>query len=316
MNGDVKREWFEKDYYGVLGVSKTASEKEITKAYRKLARKFHPDANPDDTAAEERFKEISAAYEVVGDEDRRKQYDQVRQMGPMGGGFSGAGGPGGFGGDSFNFEGMDLGDLLGSMMGGGGGGGFRGQPRQRKGQDQEANITIAFDEAINGTTTTISLTAPSGQKTMKVRIPAGVKQGQRIRLRSKGGAGQPPGDLYVVVSVGAHAIYGRKGKHLTLDVPVTFAEATLGADISVPTYSGEHVTVRIPPGTQHGRTLRVRGAGGGNSTEDSSKDVADLLVTVQVAVPASLTSKQQAALEAFAELDVESPRAHLDRVIT
>jgi len=316
MNGDVKREWFEKDYYAALGVSKTATEKEITKAYRKLARKYHPDTNPGDTAAEERFKEISAAYDVVGDEDRRKQYDQVRQMGPMGGAFSGGGG--GFpGGGNFNFEGfdgMDLSDLLGSMMGGAGGGGFRGQPRQRqprqqKGQDQEANLAIGFDEAVRGTTTAITLTTQQGQRTMKVRIPAGVTEGQRIRLRGKGGPGQPPGDLYVVVSVGNHPLYGRKGKHLTLDVPVTFAEATLGADISVPTYSGERVTVRIPPGTQHGRTLRVRGGGAG-----SDDNPGDLLVVVQVAVPAALTKKQQEALQAFADLDGESPRSHLDRV--
>lgn len=307
MNGDVKREWFDKDYYAVLGVSKTATEKEITKAYRKLARKYHPDANPDDDAAEERFKEISTAYDVVGDEDRRKQYDQVRQMGPMGGAFSG-GGNGGFGSSSFGgfegFEGMDISDLLGSMMGGG-----RGQPRQRKGQDQEAKITISFDEAVRGTTTSLTLTSASGQRPLKVRIPAGVKQGQRIRLRGKGGPGQPPGDLYVIVTVGAHPLFGRKGKHLTLEVPVTFAEATLGADISVPKYGGDRVTVRIPPGTQHGRTLRVRDAGAGGTD-----DPGDLLVTVRVAVPSSLSPKQQKALEAFADLDAESPRAHLDRV--
>lgn len=307
MNGDVKREWFEKDYYAALGVSKTATEKEITKAYRKLARKFHPDTNPGDSAAEERFKEVSAAYEVVGDTDRRKQYDQARQMGPMGGAFSGGGGAGGFGGSGFGFEGMDLGDLLGSMMGGGGAG--RGQPRQRKGQDQEANIAISFDEAVLGTTTPITLNGSRGQETFKVRIPAGVKEGQRIRMRGKGGPGQPPGDLYVVVSVGTHPIYGRKGKSLTLDVPVTIAEASLGADISVPTYNGGRVKVRIPAGTQHGRTLRVRGAGAGNPETPG-----DLLVTVQVAIPASLTKKQKDALQVFADLDGESPRAHLDAV--
>lgn len=307
MNGDVKREWFEKDYYAALGVSKTATEKEITKAYRKLARKYHPDTNPGDDAAEERFKEVSSAYEVVGDEDRRKHYDQARQMGPMGGAFSGGGGPGGFSGSGFGFEGMDLGDLLGSMMGGGGAG--RGQPRQRKGRDQEANISISFDEAVRGTTTPISLSSSQGQQTFKVRIPAGVKEGQRIRMRGKGGPGQPPGDLYVVVSVGTHPIYGRKGKSLTLDVPVTIAEAALGADISVPTYTGGRVTVRIPAGTQHGRTLRVRGAGAGDP-----ETAGDLLVTVQVAIPASLTKKQKEALQAFADLDVESPRTHLDAV--
>jgi molecular chaperone DnaJ len=141
---------------------------------------------------------------------------------------------------------------------------------------------------------------------MKVRIPAGVEQGQRILLRGKGGPGDPPGDLYVVVTVGSHPIFGRTGNKLTLDLPVTFAEAALGAEVRVPTYDGDTVTVRIPSGTQHGRTLRVRGAG---APGDSG--AGDLLVTVRVAVPTKLTKKQQEALEAFAALSDESPRRHL-----
>lgn len=314
MSGEIKREWLEADYYGVLGVAKDAPQADITKAYRKLAREFHPDKNPGDTAAEERFKEITAAYDVIGDEKTRAEYDQVRRLGPMAGGFGGgAGGPGGF---DFNMSDVgDLGDILGSMFGGGGpgGGGFfgagnpRGQ-RQMRGRDQEARLRISFDEAVRGTTTTLSLSDQAGQRSMKVRIPAGVTSGQRIRLRGKGGPGTPPGDLYVIVEVDDHHLYGRDGKRLTLEVPITFAEAALGADIDVPTYGGETVTVRIPAGTQHGRTLRVRGAGAPLGDGDKT---GDLLVTVSLAVPRNLSNKEQAALEAFAELSDESPRRHL-----
>ena len=303
MSGEIKREWFENDYYAVLGVAESATNEEITKAYRKLARKYHPDANPGDASAEERFKEISAAYDVVGDESTRPDYDQARRMGPLGGGF---GGPGG-GGYEFNVEDLgDLSGLLGQMFGGGFGSQGPRQARQRPGRDQEARLVISFDEAVRGTTTSISLSDGSGNRSMKVRIPSGVVDGQRIRLRGKGGPGSPPGDLYVIVSVPEHPVFGRNGKRLTLDVPVTIDEAALGADVDVPTYGGDSVTVRIPPGTQHGRTLRVRGAGVPHDDGDG-----DLLVTVQVAIPKNLSKKQREALEAFAELSDESPRRHL-----
>lgn len=310
---EAKREWFENDYYAALGVSESASAAEITKAYRKLARKYHPDSNAGDPSAEERFKEISAAYDVVGDESRRAEYDKVRRLGPMAGGFGGPGG--GFGGPGggfdFNADGLgDLSGLLGSMFGGGGnfGGPQGGRPRQHTGRDQEARITISFDEAVQGTTTSLSLSAPTGRRTIKVRIPAGVEQHQRIRVRGKGGAGQPPGDLYVVVDVSDHPIYSRNGDRLTLDLPVTFPEAALGADIEVPAYNGDAVTVRIPAGTQADRTLRVRGAG---ALVDGV--AGDLFVKVRLAVPAKLSTKERKALEAFAELSDESPRGHLDR---
>lgn len=306
---DVKREWFEKDFYATLGVDKTATAKEITSAYRKLARQYHPDANPDDASAEERFKEISAAYDVLGDDDRRRQYDQTRRLGPMGGG----GNP--FGG--FQMDGADLGDLLGGLFnaagsgglfGGAGGRGPGATMRNRAGADQEAQLTLTFDEALEGITTEFEVAAPGhATRTMKMRIPSGVEDGQRIRLRGKGAPGSPPGDLIVTVSVGEHRHFARSGANLTLDLPVTFAEAALGADVKVPTHSGESVTLRIPAGTQSGRTFRVKGHGA-----TTTKKTGDLLVTVEVAVPAKLSPKQRTALQAFADLSDQSPRDHLE----
>jgi len=319
MSNDIKREWFDTDYYAVLGVAKDAAQADITKAYRKLARQYHPDANQGDEAAEERFKEISTAYEVIGDEEKRASYDRARQLGPLGG--AGFGSPGGRGGDgSFGFDGVDLGDLLGSVFGGataGGGGGLFGEQAggryariKRPGRDQEARLSISFDEAMRGTTTSISLTDNTGKRSIKVRIPAGVDSGQRIRLRGQGSPGDPPGDLYVIVDVGSHALFGRDGAKLTLDLPVTFTEAALGAEVRVPTYSGDSVTVRIPAGTQHGRTLRIRGAG--VIPDGSTSDPGDLLVVVHIAIPKNLSKKQTEVLQQYAELDTESPRKHLE----
>ena len=314
MENDIKREWFDTDYYAVLGVAKGATQPDVTKAYRTLARQNHPDTNPGDDAAEERFKEISTAYDVVGDEKKRASYDEARSMGPMGGS-SGGGGRARNGG--FGFEGVDLGDILGSVFGGGGaeaGGLFGDHPGgrhariKRAGRDQEARLSISFDEAMNGTTTSISLTDGVGKRTIKMRIPTSVESGQRIRLRGKGGPGQPAGDLYVIVDVGPHAIFGRRGTKLTLELPVTIAEAALGAEVRVPTYAGESVTVRIPAGTQHGRTLRVRGAG--VAVEDDK--LGDLIVTVSIVVPNNLSKQQSEALQAFADLDDDSLRAHFE----
>lgn len=308
---DAKREWFDTDYYAVLGVARDASEKDIQKAYRKLARELHPDANPGDARAEERFKEVTAAYDVIGSPETRSQYDQVRAMGV--GGRPGAnpfGGPGGF---SFDMRDVgDLGDLLGSMFGGGAGGapfGGRGGGA-RRGRDQEAELTLSFDEAVRGVTTAVTVSGGAdGPRSIKVRIPAGVADGQRIRLRGKGGPGRnggPAGDLFVVVGVSRHPLFGRDGANLTLDVPITFVEAALGADIDVPTLDGDTVRLRLPEGTQTGRTFRVRGRG-----IETTKGSGDLLVTVTVAVPQKLNRKQRSALEAFAAASDESPRAHL-----
>ena len=207
---EAQREWLEKDYYAVLGVSATASDKDIAKAYRKLARDLHPDRNPDDAAAEERFKEVAAAYDVVGDKDKRARYDEVRRLGPIGGGFAG-GAPGGGGAYTFNLGDMgDLGDILGGFFGQQGGGRTRGgagwQNVPRGGVDLEAELTLSFDDAVSGVTKEVLLSsdALAAGREVKVRIPPGVDDGQRIRLAGKGGAGQhggPPGDLFVTIHV-------------------------------------------------------------------------------------------------------------------
>lgn len=371
-----QREWFETDYYAVLGVPETATAKEITRAYRKLARKHHPDANPNDATAEDKFKEVSAAYDVLGDDAKRKEYDEVRKMGTMGG--FGPGGPGGAPGftapGGFTFEGGDggLGDLFGGLFGRGGRAGRPAGPR--KGDDLEAELHLSFIDAVHGITTTVHLTseapcrnchgtgakpgtaprvcptchgrgvldenqglfsfsqpcpqcagrgqvieepcpvchgsgAERRQREVKVRVPAGVRDGARIRVKGRGGPGRsggPPGDLYVVVRVAEHERFGRSGRNLTLTVPITFPEAALGADIKVPTLDGASVTLRVPPGTASGRTFRVKGRG-----VATAKGTGDLLVTVEVAVPRKLSAKERKALEAFAELQTESPRTEM-----
>jgi molecular chaperone DnaJ len=374
------KDFLEKDYYKVLGVAKTASAAEIKQSYRKLARKYHPDANKGDSKSEERFKEISEAYNVLSDEKRRKEYDEARTLfGADRFRVGTPGGPGGgFGfdlGDLFGTQGTGgrLGDLLGGMFGGRGGG---TQQRPRRGADVETEATLSFGDAVDGVTVPLRLTseAPcptchgtgaksgtvprvcpscegSGQasknlgsfgisepckecrgrglivddpcpscsgsgramstRTIQARIPAGVKDGQRIRLKGKGAPGErggPAGDLYVQVRVTPHPIFGRSGDNLTITVPVTFPEAVLGAEIKVPTHNGVPVTVRIPSGTPNGRTLRVRGRG----TRRSDGTNGDLLVTVEVAVPQNVDGKAAEALEQFQRaLGGGSPRDDL-----
>ena len=282
-----QREWFEKDYYAILGVPKDASSRDITKAYRGLARKYHPDTNPGDTAAEERFKEISVAYDVLGDDTKRAEYDEARRMGPMGGFGSGAGG--------FNFDvgGADLNDILSQMFGGAArNAGFGNGPR--RGQDMVTSITLSFNDAVFGTTTTVPGTDA------KVRIPAGVADGQRIRLKGKGrpGAnGGPSGDLFVECRVVPHALFGREGNNLLVRVPVSFAEAALGATVNVPTLEGADVTLRIKPGTQPGSRHRVRGQGIGAEGRRG-----DLIVTVDVVVPEKLSKDEERAVQELAKV--------------
>lgn len=383
-----QREWFEKDYYKVLGVDPSATEKDLTRAYRKLAKQFHPDANPGDVAAEERFKEVSAANEVLGDAEKRKEYDQVREMAASGmgpGGFGGGGYPGGGfgpGGQTINFDDVGLGDILGGLFGqgaSGGRGGRRGRRNQAQGPaagaDLEAELHLNFLDAVHGVTTSVHLTGEavcstchgSGAKAgttpdmcpscngtgevlvdqgpfsfsqvcpqcggrgaivkdkcrtckgrgvevrpreVKVRIPAGVQGGQRIKVAGRGAPGRfggPPGDLFVVVHVHHHDVFGRSGKaNLTVKVPITFAEAALGAQVKVPTL-GAPVTVKVKPGTPSGTTLKVPKRG----IAPAKGDPGDLLVTFVVEVPTDPTDEQKAAIEALAATMPDNPRVDL-----
>jgi molecular chaperone DnaJ len=382
------RDYVEKDYYAVLGVSKDASSADIKKAYRKLATSLHPDKNPGDAAAEERFKSVSEAYDVLADDARRREYDEARALfgagGMRGGGFPGGGFSGG-GGQGVPF---DLGDLLGRAGTAGGGfgdvfgglfGGRGGSPGRgpRRGADVETAVTLSFGDALRGATVPVRLTstgscptcrgsgaapgtAPkecgtchglgvttrnqggfafsepcrtcrgtgrivevpcgtcggeglaSSEKTLNVRVPQGVADGQRVRLSGRGAPGErggPSGDLLVTVHVTPHPVLSRRDDDLLITVPVTFAEAALGTKVTVPTLDGP-VTVKVPPGTSSGRTLRVRGRGVKKKT-----GAGDLLVTVDVAVPQRLTADAREALEKYAATTAgEDPRAHLQGV--
>lgn len=296
------QDWLQKDFYKVLGVAESASKADIKKAYRKLAQQFHPDSNKGDKAAEERFKQISEAHAVLGNDEKRKEYDEFRRL-ASGGGFGF--GPPGRGNVRINIE--DLfggrdgagGGLLDDLMGGGGFG-FRGRGR---GQDAETEVSLDFEDAIHGT----MLTLASGTR---VRIPAGVRDGARIKVR---GQGQPsprggePGDLYVHVRVSSHPVFqqGSNGD-LIVDVPLTFAEAALGANIEVPTLEGI-VTVKVPPGTPNGKTFRVKGRG----APRAKGGFGDLHARVSVEVPQKLSRKERDALEKFAEVHKASPRTAL-----
>jgi molecular chaperone DnaJ len=364
----AQREWLEKDYYKTLGVAKTATDKEVARAYRKLAKLYHPDANP---GSEERFKEISAAFDVVGDPAKRKEYDEVRALGEKGiagNPFAGTGAGGNAGGGFSSFHMDDLGDLLGNIFG-------RNNRRGRQspgtsavgaqaGPDVEAELHLAFADAVRGATTTVNVTsdvpcstcggsgsapgtapgvcsvcggrgvinenqgmfsfshpcvacggtglqvevpcpACSGRGTerrarqVKVRVPPGVEDNQRIRVKGRGGSGRnggPAGDLYVTVHITPHPLFSQKGKDLILKVPITFAEATLGATLAVPTLSGKPVTLKVPPGTRSGRSFRVPGEG-----VPTSGRPGDLLVTFEVDVPVKLSAEEKRAVEALAK---------------
>ena len=286
----AQREWFEKDYYKVLGVAESATDKDITRAYRKLAKEHHPDANP---GSEERFKEISAAYDVLGDAEKRKEYDEVRKMGPMAGGF---GQGGGFGTGVFNasdFEDFDFGDVFSSL--------FDQARRSRgplRGKDMEAVLHLTFREAVKGGTKELRL---SGGGPTKVRIPSGVEDGQRIRLKGHGAPGEvgaEAGDLYVVCRVDTDGRFARDGNNLLTATAVSFVDAVLGAVVTVPTLDAP-VTVKIPAGTQPGTKLRIKGRG---VPGHSHRPPGDLLVRVDVTIPKSLSEDQRVALSAFKDV--------------
>ncbi len=301
----VRKEWLETDYYAVLGVSKDAPQRDIKKAYRKLAQQYHPDTNAGDEAAEARFKEINEAYDVVGDAEARKEYDHVREMGYFVGGPGGGqqyvrvedlfGGPGGVGGAGSPFDLFSgLSDLFTQTT-----------RRARPGRDVTAELRLTFHDAISGVTKELRV---DGQ-TVKVKIPQGVGDGTKIRLRGKGAPGSeggPPGDLYVTVRVAEHPIFARSGSNLGVTVPITFTEAALGSEIDVPTLDGK-VRLKVPAGTPSGKTFRVTGRG-----VATSKGTGDLLVTVEVHVPTDLSDEQRTLLEKLRDNGPEdNPRSHL-----
>jgi len=375
-----------RDHYDVLGVKKTATQDEIKKAYRKLARKYHPDANPDDPKAEEKFKEVSSAYEVLSDAEKRKMYDLGPQM-PFGQGAPGGGaGGGGFRGfQGGQPMGGDFADLFGNLFGGGGfgGGGYstgtgrggrRQQQRAERGDDVTVAVRVSFEDSLKGVTTKISVpltvqcdtcsgsgaapgTAPvtcpqcqgrgvvaqsqgffalsqpcgrcrgTGQvienpckscngagltralKKFTVPLPAGVKDGTKIRLKGKGEPGLhggPAGDLYVIAQVDESPLFERRNADLIVQVPVTMVEAALGATIKVPTPEGGSVGLKVPAGTQDGKLLKIKGKG---APKLGGSGKGDLIARVNVLIPESLNGEQKDLLKKFAESYKKDPRA-------
>ncbi len=372
------------DYYKTLGVDKKATPEEIKKAYRKLARKYHPDRNPDDKDAEARFKEISQAHDVLGDPEKRKQYDTG--AGPFATGAGPGGGFGGFG--NFDFDASSMGDILSNLFGGSGGPGGAGsartqrqRQRAQRGADLEAQVSISFDQAVAGaqvplqvpmrtvcetchgtgakpgTSPTVcprcegrgietqgqgmfsisqpcSLCGGSGTiiedpcptchgsgavrtiKRLRVNIPAGVRDGGRIRLPGKGEPGLnggPPGDLYLIVHVSASPVFTRKGDNFEVEVPLSIPEALRGAEVQVPTLGGTK-TLRVPAGTKHGTVQRLRGEGPpkpGSAKGGSEPKRGDIRYRFVIDVPDKLDEEQQAAVDALSKVFNGDPRARL-----
>ncbi len=320
-----------KDYYEVLGIQKTASEKEIKQAFRKLARKYHPDVNPGDRGAENKFKEINEAHEVLSDPEKRRKYDQLganwKQYEPS----TRPGGGAGFGGFNVGFEGtgggfsdffktffgagMGVDDLFGQGAGlhgarrGGGPRGFGGAPPSAPGRDVTAGINITLEECHNGTVKRLSIERAGKTDVIEVRIPKGVKDGSKVRVAGKGepaGSGKSK-DLYLEVKMVPHALYQREGDDLSLDLPVTFAEAALGAEIEVPTLSGK-ARIKLPKGSQPGRRMRLKGKG---MPKLKGSGHGDLFARIMVVVPQELEKREKELVEELATLSNENPRANL-----
>jgi molecular chaperone DnaJ len=288
------KDLYEKDFYAILGVDKKAGADEIKKKYRSLARELHPDKTKGDDALEEKFKAVSEAYDILSDPKKRAEYDEARSLFERGG-FRGPMGGQGQGGDfSDLFGGGSPNDIFANLFGGGG---VRRGPR--KGQDLQTESTITFKESVFGTTLELKLSTDGGKpQTITARVPAGVNDGAKIRVKGKGAPGEAgPGDLFILLHVKPHPVFSRKAENILLTLPVTFVEATLGADIKVPTLDGEEVTVRIAPGTPNGRTLRVKGRG-----IKKGSITGDLLATIDVQVPQKIDSEASAALKKFAEV--------------
>jgi molecular chaperone DnaJ len=287
------KDLYEKDFYKILGIGKSATGDEIKKKYRSLARELHPDKTKGDAALEEKFKAVSEAYDILSDGKKRAEYDQARDMFERGGMRAPQGGQNFQGGDfSDIFGGGNPQDIFANLFGGG------GRRGPRKGQDLQTEATITFKEAAFGTTLELRLSADGGpSQNISARVPAGVNDGAKIRVKGKGSKGEAgPGDLFILLHVKPHAIFSRKGENIALTVPVTFTEATLGGDIKVPTLAGDEVTLRIAPGTSNGRVLRVKGRGITKGTT-----VGDLLVTIEVQVPQRVEGEALEALKRYAE---------------
>jgi len=299
------KDLYEKDLYLILGVKKSDDAAAVKKQYRKLARELHPDKTKGDKKLEERFKSVSEAYEVLSDDKKRAEYDEMREA--FKGGRIPQGGPnfggGGFQGADFSdlFGGGGSQDIFGTIFGAGHG--------PRRGQDLAAATTISFRDSIYGTELDLKL-APQGGKANSVttRIPGGINDGAKIKLKGRGGKGPAgPGDLFVKVNVVKHPIFSRNELNLLMTLPVTFTEAALGADIKVPTLDGDEVTVRIAPGTPNGRTLRIKSRG-----VKTARGTGDLLITIDIQVPQRVDGKAKEALEAFAKATEEfDPRIDL-----
>ena len=291
------KDLYEKDFYKVLGVDKKSTPEEIKKKYRSLARDLHPDKTQGDSALEEKFKAVSEAYDILSDPKKRAEYDEARSLFERGGFRTPTGGGNYQGGDfSDIFGGGNPQDIFANLFGGAG---MRRGPR--KGQDLQTESTITFKESIFGTTLELKLSSDGKAQNITARVPAGVNDGAKIRVKGKGASGEAgPGDLFILLTVKPHPIFSRKGENLLLTLPVTFAEATIGADIKVPTLGGEDVTVRLAAGTPTGRVLRVKGRGitKGHTT-------GDLLVTIDVQVPRRVEGEALEALKKFAELTAD-----------
>jgi molecular chaperone DnaJ len=287
------KDLYEKDFYKILGIGKSATGDEIKKKYRSLARELHPDKTKGDSAMEEKFKAVSEAYDILSDGKKRAEYDQARDMFERGGMRAPQGGQNFQGGDfSDIFGGGNPQDIFANLFGGG------GRRGPRKGQDLQTEATITFKEAAFGTTLELRLSADGGpSQNISARVPAGVNDGAKIRVKGKGSKGDAgPGDLFILLHVKPHAVFSRKGENIALTVPVTFTEAALGGDIKVPTLTGDEVTLRIAPGTSNGRVLRVKGRG---ITKGAT--VGDLLVTIEVQVPQRVEGEALDALKKYAE---------------
>jgi curved DNA-binding protein len=317
-----------RDYYEILGVARTATDDEIKKAHRKLARKFHPDMNKDNPNATEKFKEVQSAYDVLSDKEKRQKYDEFGHAGVQNGA------PGGAGGDPFeafrraqqggrgrrgggqpqvSVEDMEaagggnFADMFEQLFGGGGGGraARTRQPRQQpRGQDLEHPFRLTFEQAARGTSLPLSIERDGKVETIDIKIPAGVKDGSRVRIKGRGqhGGGEP-GDLYIITSVAPHPYYRRDGQDVYIDLPLSFYEAVLGTRIEVPTLDGP-VTLTVPPGTSGGAKMRIKGRG-----IEKGGERGDQFVQIRVALPKALDDGDKAIVEEWSKKYPLDPRA-------